>query len=86
MISVVTPDAIINDTCRQFQLTRAELIGPLKWEWRVMARKHAAKRMREELGMNYREIGQRLGGRHRTTVMNLLGVLHVIPGQKRRVA
>ncbi len=71
-ISSPTPRQIIDETCRQFQVSTAELLGPAKWEWRVKARRYAAQRMRDELGMNDREIGLRLGGRHRTTILALL--------------
>ncbi len=74
-IAPPTPRQIIDETCRQFQVSTAELLGPAKWEWRVKARRYAAQRMRDELGMSYPEIGKRLGGRHHTTIMGLLGAI-----------
>lgn len=72
---MTTPRQIIDETCRQFQLSTAELLGPRKLDWLVQARRAAAQRMKAELGMNYSEIARRLGGRHPTTARNLLGVL-----------
>lgn len=72
---MTTPRQIIDETCRQFQLSTAELLGPRRMDWFVQARHRAAWRMRWELRMSYPEIGRRLGGRHHSTIMQLLGVL-----------
>ena len=62
---------ILQEVCQDHGVSLFELTGPGRRQKIIDARVDASKRL-SELGLSPREIGFILGGRDRTTIMNLL--------------
>ena len=62
--------AILDAACQQFEVTRAEVLGPSRLARIVDARSATAWAARRRMRRgSYQEIGHLLGGRHHTTIM-----------------
>jgi len=70
----MTPSEIIHRTATEYGAHYWEVIGPRRSRYLVNVRTMCAARLRMR-GYSYPEIGTYLGGRHHTTIMNLLGAL-----------
>ena len=64
---------IVQAVASEFGVSYAELTGMRRFQRIVAIRSVAAERLRAQ-HMSLPAIGQALGGRHHTTVMNLLGL------------
>jgi chromosomal replication initiation ATPase DnaA len=62
---------ILKNVCQDHGVSLFELLGPGRRQKIMEARTDASKKL-SELGLSPREIGFILGGRDRTTIMNLL--------------
>jgi len=62
---------ILRETAEDWSITVGELCGPWRKRPVAEARRHAAKELRK-LGLQLKEIGQVLGQRDHSTVINLL--------------
>ena len=79
----MTARDIIHAIAAKHGATTTDVLGDRRWRHIVDARKEIAKTLRDEHGWSYKAIGRALGGRHHTTVMNLLGVFDPLPFEPR---
>ena len=69
----VSPDVIIDEVTKRFQVNKEEIVGTSRKKGIVRARHVAVYLLHEELGMKHTEIGRLLGGRDHSTVINAVG-------------
>jgi len=74
-------DAIFEAACKATDAMPSEIRGPRRYQILVAKRRFIASKMRDE-GYSLPEIGRALGGRHHTTVMNLLGLFERRPPKR----
>lgn len=67
-----TIDEIVDNACRMYGITLAELRGAGRWKAYVQARRYAIARLREEHGLSSTKIGELLNMDH-TTILYHLG-------------
>lgn len=72
MSRTVSPALLLFEAARRHHCKPAEIIGPRRHAWLVQARRDVAMALRA-IGWTFNQIGQLLGGRHPSTVMNLCG-------------
>jgi hypothetical protein len=65
--SVGASSRIIAEVCREFNVTKEDVIGPRRLAVFTAPRMKIYYRLREELQMSFPEIGRRLGGRDHTS-------------------
>lgn len=63
---------VIEDVCLEHQLSIRELQGGSRQAYLVAARRCVARRLRNDLGLHLKTIGFHLGGRHHSTIINLI--------------
>ncbi len=71
-------DVIFQAACTATGARPSDIRGPRRTRLLVARRRFIASKMREE-GYSRPEIGRALGGRHHTTIMNLLGLFERRP-------
>lgn len=69
----MSPRETVHAIAAEFGVTYDELVGPRRYQRIVAMRSVVAERLRAQR-MSLPDIGKALGGRHHTTVMNLLGL------------
>lgn len=79
----MSPPEIIRATAEECGARYADVVGKRRHRSIVGVRALAAERLRER-NYSLAEIGMALGGRHHTTVMNLLGLFDRRPPRKVR--
>ena len=67
---IPTPDVIIEESARSFQLTGADLRGQSRSKKTAMARQIAMYLMRNLTNLPLKEIGEEFGGRNHATVLH----------------
>ena len=67
---IPTPDVIIEESARSFQLTGADLRGQSRSKKTAMARQIAMYLMRNLTNLPLKEIGEEFGGRNHATVLS----------------
>lgn len=83
-LRVMIADAV-KTAAAQHGTTVEALRGPQRHSDIVEARRDAAERLRG-IGLSFPRIGQALGGRHHSTILNLLGLLRARPTEAQRHA
>ena len=69
----ISPDEILDEVTRRFQVYKEELVGTSRKKGIVRARHIAVYLMHEELGMKHTDIGRLMGGRDHSTIINAVG-------------
>lgn len=63
---------IKHEVCREMGISLQQLTSRYKTRFLVTARRRVARRLRNELGFSYSQIGAQIGRSDHTTVINLL--------------
>jgi chromosomal replication initiator protein len=79
----ITARQIIDEIAATHDITREDMIGPRRYPHLVEARREAMRRVRDELGYSYPQIGRIFNRDHSSVIWSLRGGRFNQPRQER---